>query len=282
MFKIHTSAREYLEIAKPFLIKEEAKNNLLVGLATTLSRNPHYYGKKDHLFITASEGDACICACLCTLPKNLILNCDRNDEDRILAELIDFLNKQSLDFPGIVGPKDIVLKFNKLWEDARNITARIQYKEWVYRLDVVNDIQISPGHLRQAQPADIDLISEWIFRFNEEALEPIAMVQARHNANKKIKEGSFFIWETDRPVSMAGWTRPMFNGVTISAVYTPLELRGKGYATSCVAQLTQLMLETYQFCSLFTDQANPTSNNIYKKIGYVPLEEVYQCEFVSK
>ena len=280
MFKIHTSAHKYLEEAKPFLIKEEAKNNLLIGLATTLARDSHYYGKKDPLFITAQVGGKCICTCLCTPPKNLILNCERNDEDRILNELVAFLVNHNLDFPGIIGPKDIVLKFNKLWEEARNKKARIQYKELVYRLDEVNEVRISPGHLRQAQTDDIDLISEWIFRFNKEALEPITMVQARHNANRKINEGAFYIWETDRPVSMAGWTRPMFNGVTISAVYTPPQLRGKGYASSCVARLTELMLEKYQFCSLFTNQANSTSNSIYKKIGYVPLEEVYQCEFV--
>ena len=280
MIRIHASANDYLDIARPFLEIEEAKNNLLIGLATALSKDSHYYGKRDPLFITIQEDGECICACLCTPPKNLILNCNRIDDDRILNELVAFLVNQNLDFPGIIGPKDIVLKFNKLWEEARNITARIQYKELVYRLDKVNDIEISPGHLRQAQPTDIDLISEWIFRFNEEALEPISMVQARHNTNRKINEGAFYIWETDRPVSMAGWTRPMFNGVTISAVYTPPELRGNGYASSCVARLTELMLMKYKFCCLFTNQANPTSNSIYQKIGYVPLEEVYQCEFV--
>ncbi|OZU86959.1 GNAT family N-acetyltransferase, partial [Virgibacillus indicus] len=43
----------------------------------------------------------------------------------------------------------------------------------------------------------------------------------------------------------------------------------KGYATSTVAHLSQKILdEGFQFCSLYTDSTNPTSNSIYKKIGY--------------
>ena len=36
-----------------------------------------------------------------------------------------------------------------------------------------------------------------------------------------------------------------------------------------MASLSQQLLDQgYQFCSLFTDAANPTSNKIYQKIGY--------------
>ena len=35
----------------------------------------------------------------------------------------------------------------------------------------------------------------------------------------------------------------------------------------------------YSLCSLFTDQANPTSNSIYAKIGYVPLGDALEIDF---
>jgi predicted GNAT family acetyltransferase len=59
------------------------------------------------------------------------------------------------------------------------------------------------------------------------------------------------------------------HGIAINAVYTPPELRGRGYATGCVASLSARMLdEGRTFCVLYTDLANPTSNAIYARIGY--------------
>ena len=58
----------------------------------------------------------------------------------------------------------------------------------------------------------------------------------------------------------------------VNAVYTPPEQRRRGYATAAVAVLSQRLLDTgYQFCCLFTDLSNPTSNTIYQRIGYRPL-----------
>ena len=57
-------------------------------------------------------------------------------------------------------------------------------------------------------------------------------------------------------------------------MYTPPEKRGSGYASACVAALSQQLLdEGFSFTSLFTDLANPTSNQIYMNIGYQPLAD---------
>lgn len=49
------------------------------------------------------------------------------------------------------------------------------------------------------------------------------------------------------------------------------------YASACVAALSQLILdEGKEFCTLFTDLANPTSNHIYQQIGYRPV-----CDFAE-
>ena len=84
------------------------------------------------------------------------------------------------------------------------------------------------------------------------------------------------------PSYLAKTTRPMQNGISVTAVYTPPEQRNKGYATSCVASLTKKLLsERYSFCSLFADQSNPTSNSIYAKIGYVPLGDALEIDFAT-
>ncbi len=70
------------------------------------------------------------------------------------------------------------------------------------------------------------------------------------------------------------------NGVRIGAVYTPPKYRGRGYATACVAALSQRMLDTgLAFCFLYTDLSNPTSNNIYQRLGYHPVRDVVDYHF---
>ncbi len=71
---------------------------------------------------------------------------------------------------------------------------------------------------------------------------------------------------------MAAWAGRTPNGLRINYVYTPPELRGRGYATACVAALSRALLEAgNRYCCLYTDLANPTSNAIYRRIGYRPV-----------
>jgi predicted GNAT family acetyltransferase len=79
---------------------------------------------------------------------------------------------------------------------------------------------------------------------------------------------------------MAARTRPTPRGESISYVYTPPEHRRRGYATAVVARLSQEILdEGKQFCSLYTDLSNATSNSIYRKIGYRPIADVIEMHF---
>ena len=89
------------------------------------------------------------------------------------------------------------------------------------------------------------------------------------------------IWEADgKPVSMAGYSGPTPNGIRIGAVYTPKDQRRKGYASACTAGLSQHLLDLgFQFCFLFTDLLNPTSNHIYQQIGFEPVSDVDQYSF---
>ena len=79
---------------------------------------------------------------------------------------------------------------------------------------------------------------------------------------------------------MAVAKRRLPHGGSIGGVYTPKEHRGHGYASACVAALSQRQLDAgKQFCCLFADLANPTSNGIYQKIGYVPVADSVQYKF---
>jgi predicted GNAT family acetyltransferase len=141
--------------------------------------------------------------------------------------------------------------------------------------------KMPPGHLRLAETKDIDLIADWARVFSEEALgETPAEGEAQRLAEARVKLGEIYLWEDGQVVSMAAKGRPTRNSCSIGLVYTPPELRGRGYASTCVASLSQVILASgYQFCTLFTDLSNPTSNSIYQKMGYRPLGDFNAYDF---
>ena len=87
-------------------------------------------------------------------------------------------------------------------------------------------------------PADLALLTGWTEVFVSEAriAEPMDAYRVVEDA---IKRGRLHVWEDARPVSMAAWTGKTPSGVRINFVYTPRELRGKGYGTACVKALTR-------------------------------------------
>jgi predicted GNAT family acetyltransferase len=92
---------------------------------------------------------------------------------------------------------------------------------------------------------------------------------------------SLYFWEIEgEPTAMAGVGSPTPSGIRVSAVYTPPERRGNGFATSLVAELSRRELVAgRRFCFLFTDLANPVSNRIYRRIGYLLVSKASEYRF---
>lgn len=140
----------------------------------------------------------------------------------------------------------------------------------IYRLDKVKKAADAEGVLIKAKLEHLPLVTEWIWEFMGVIGEPVSKEQAVKTGEAFIKAERLFLWEVNgKYVSIANATRPTTHNVTINFVYTPREERKKGYASSCVSTLSQLMLDSgFQTTSLYTDTTNPTSNKIYMEIGY--------------
>jgi predicted GNAT family acetyltransferase len=66
----------------------------------------------------------------------------------------------------------------------------------------------------------------------------------------------------------------------VSPVYTPSDLRGRGYAGAVTAAVSRAALDAGAGeVLLFTDLANPTSNALYQRIGYVPVSDRVSLDF---
>ncbi len=262
-----------------FLEQNEAANNLTIGIPKMLLENADDQIKVNLFSIfTKEEPDFCLVQ---TVPRNFLISGKKEFAGEGLDLLIKKLIENKVPSTGIIGPKELAKNFAELWKQQSGQSYKTTFRQWVYQLDRVNNIKLSSGFMRSVQRFDFSLIERWAIDFSEMFMNGMTSEQAWKFAESKIRDQTLFLWEDQgQAVSMAAVSRPSRNGITINYVYTPVEFRGRGYASSCVSQLSRLMLEKYKFCALFTDADNPTSNKIYKNIGYYPLEEFRELTFL--
>jgi len=134
-----------------------------------------------------------------------------------------------------------------------------------------------PGEWRLATRADQDLVAEWLDRFHLEAdaqagrpPDPNPPHFAPGELEARLDEGLFGLWcdAAGRVVHLTGWNAAAQGVVRIGPVFTPAPQRGKGYAAAAVARAGAAAVRAGRRAVLFTDQANPTSNALYVRLGY--------------
>ncbi len=154
-------------------------------------------------------------------------------------------------------------------------------RQRIYRLDEVVPVRPVPGALRLATMDDLALLTEWGVGFARDAGH--AFLLEPEQISRMIGRQDLRIWQDETPASMAVAQGATPNGCRVGYVYTPPELRGRGYASALVADLSQRMLDSgFSFCVLYTDLANATSNAIYERIGYNAIGDVRDIHIVSR
>jgi predicted GNAT family acetyltransferase len=128
------------------------------------------------------------------------------------------------------------------------------------------------GHARLVSIEDATLLADWLTAFYREAV-PHDRVPPRKELERAAGEDRFLFWvENDQPVSMAGIVRRFKTSAAITGVYTPPELRGRGYAGSATAATVErIYAEERKVACLYADLRNPASNRCYAKIGFIPV-----------
>lgn len=258
-----------LDRIRRFLEQDEAANNLPLGL---LPRPGGPIEKERRPFFAFAEDDQIALVMMMTPPHNMIV-CGAGERlNAAIESAISYLLQEGVTLPGVIGPRDVASSFASAWSRRTGCALLMQMEQMIYRLDRVNELTLSPGELICATAEHTDLVADWTVAFSEVTHDRLDRPAALARAQDMIAASRVYLWLDGVPVSMAWRARPTRNGIVVSGVYTPPELRTRGYATACVASLSRLLLdEGFQFCALYADLANPISNHIYYKMGYRPI-----------
>lgn len=277
-FKIYNNINDFYNTTYPLLMHHEAQNLIPLGNIIIGKEGKDKSGWRDPanwFMATVSDDSGVRLVAVMTPPHNMTLYAKDNEVNEAVVKcLIDGLGDMPV--PGVTARKDMALHFAGTYCAAKGITFETKMEQCIYELTEVNPEIPQVGTIRLADEEDMYFLPYWMEAFYSAGeygkttmnIPQDAEVYLNRIAQKKI----YVLEDNGRPVSIAGVTRKMQSVCGVGLVYTPPYFRGKGYATSCVAKISQMILDRgFSKCVLYTDLANPTSNSIYQKIGYRPV-----------
>lgn len=149
---------------------------------------------------------------------------------------------------------------------------------WLFELGDLVEQEPVAGRLRVAGSDDAELTLEWFSLFMDEADEQAGRprgtsaheVPRPEDIRQRIEQGCVWFWvdQAGERVHMTAANPPSLGVARIGQVFTPKPLRGRGYASAAVAEVSRLIRDAGSRVCLFTDQANPTSKRINQALGY--------------
>lgn len=266
--------QEFWHNAQEYLLQHQAEHNLLLGILHTLLHYPERYLAAPYLAFVKGKSNILAIA-IRTPPRKLILSKAENLNALALFAQ-DLQDNQEL--TGVSGLTAEVETFLQAWQTLTGKSYQQTRAMRIHQLTQVEEVAKARGCLRPATDADRSLLLDWFTAFVSEVGADSQDIE--QSVNTGLKRQSIYLWEDSIPVSLVGGSQSLPVAARIGPVYTPPAARRQGYATACVAVLSQKLLnQGCQSCFLFTDVANPTSNHIYRMIGYRPICNWHKYSF---
>ncbi|HEX4654534.1 MAG TPA: GNAT family N-acetyltransferase [Mycobacteriales bacterium] len=259
--------------AASFLEADPVRNTVLLTILDTL-RAGGGYDDDDPWFAWAHVEDVVVGAALRTPPYKVALS-------GMSADAADALGHRlaSYDLPGAFGDLATVATFAA----GANRQHAVNMHEIQHMLTEVKPPPSVPGAARPYAGTDADVYVRWDADFAAEAgvtrsANPLGSLHTRVSSG-----GGLWLWDVDDlPVAMCGRSAPVCGVPRIGPVWTPPEHRRRGYAAALTAFVcSEALAEGARACTLFADAANPTSNGVYLRIGFVPAGETVEAIFTS-
>lgn len=258
----------FLAANRDELEQHEAANSLMLGICDRLVRDPPRDAPAPCLAsVEVSAGLAL--AAIMTPPHKLVVYGLGGDLSAAARILVEGLIREGWQVPGVLGSRKAASFVADSWGTATGETCLLEMRQAVYEIRKVETRAPERGRLIQATDQHVPIVARWSYSFQVSIFGEADADSETEAVRSRVESGRVYLWEDGGPVSMAARVRPTKHGVCISGVYTPPELRGRGYATACVGELSRVLLqEGYSFCALFADLSNAAANRVYLKVGY--------------
>jgi predicted GNAT family acetyltransferase len=272
-FEAHITedASEALGACEPYLLSRPVEHNVVLTVLRRRITDPtrgRYWWIDDH---GAVLGFA--------MQSPLSFHCAITPMTTLATQaLVDVMSDKAPDLPGVAGDAASAASFAGSWAERLRVPVAPVEAQRIYQLAALHAPDQVPGLFRPADDADRDTLVGHRIAFHADTGEP-GELDAAAAVERSLR--GCFVWEDGGVVvSSAIATVSEAGVVRVGVVYTPPEYRRHGYASALVAATSAWAREHDRAdCILYTQLANPTSNAIYRAIGYEPVSEVLRYRF---
>lgn len=262
------SLAEYSATAGGMLRTHPGQNTILLVAAETLrARGAAAFGATGPLFGWWQGPDGQVTAAFLHTPPFPVALTSMAPEQAVT--LATALSRRGRQLGGVNGEPAAAEAFATAWQQLTGEEVSVHMRSRLYELGQLHPPEpMPPGQPRAGGPADRGLIIAWCEAFHQEAQSGPEDVPGM--VDDRLSYGGLTLWERGgQPVSLAGLTRQAAGQVRVGPVYTPPGQRGKGYGGAVTWAVSRAALDAgVTGVLLFTDLANPTSNALYRRLGY--------------
>lgn len=262
-----------LEMAGGFLASDPVAHNLILSLLHARVAYP----EPGRYWIV--ESGSRVAGVVLQSPTTFLATTTPMAAESVTAA-VDAIVAEGVVLPGVNGEAGTAASFAGQWTERTGSAARPVQGQRIYELDTPIAARPVRGAARRADQGDLELVITWLEAFQAEMLEQPS--QAVAVAKRRVAAGQLWLWDDAEPVALAGISAPVAGVARVGPVYTPPDLRGRGYASAVVATVSAAAHGSGQRCILYTDLANPTSNSIYRAVGYRAVAEALRYSFATE
>ncbi|MFE0450989.1 GNAT family N-acetyltransferase [Streptomyces sp. NPDC058914] len=268
---------DFLARAGDFLRSRPALHNTpLTDIEKLRTRRADTRGAEDTFFGRLESGGEIRALCYRTPRGHLSATPLSAEEAGTLAAHLAGLGHSP---SGVIADHDTATAFAETWQRHTGATPVPFWRTHLYRLGTLTPPQPHPeGRGRIVGAKDREQVVRWCREFCVDVGEQssIDLIDSGAWADSRFGDRHFSFWETPdgTPVSMAAATSLVGGMIRVDPVYTPARLRGRGYAGAVTVEVSRAALAAGATdVVLFADPANPTSNALYQRLGYVRIAD---------
>lgn len=260
----------YAAAATPLLSSQPERYTVLMTvLAGLIEQGPNLYGEAPVLGWWSQDGSV-RGAVLQTPPYPVLITSLPADAVGPLAAAL--APDHAAGITQVIGAELDATAFAQAWAWRTGQGFGVQMRQRLHRLGELTPPAMPKGAARVATLADSEVASAVHQAF---AAETGTRPATSTHVEAQVRAGRIVLWELAGEMVAAASITDVICGVArVGQVYTPPEHRNHGYGAAVTVAATRLARDRgAESVILFTDLANPTSNALYARLGYRPVED---------
>jgi hypothetical protein len=202
----YTSAARFRDATRSFLARNEAHNNLLLGVSAGLG-DQGSSAQAAYMAVVEDADAAPIAVALMTPPWNLLLSWPFPDAavDLVADDLLAGDGQP----PGVLGLSPVAELFARAWQERTDAEPRLELAQRIYQLERVEPVVGVPGRLVRADDRHRSLVIDWMAGFDRDVgMTPPVSPAERVGSFLHGPDRELYLWFENGPVSMAASSGP--------------------------------------------------------------------------